>query len=46
MIGRLRQGVAWGLAVVAVGLFRLALLPLYPVCWAFEKVGGLLAGRR
>ncbi len=45
MTRRVREAAALGLAVVAVGLFRLVLLPLYPLCWAFERADGLRAGR-
>lgn len=37
---KIREELAWWLAVLAAGLLCLALLPLYPLCWAasfFER---------
>lgn len=43
---RLREGVALGLAALACGLFRLALLPLYPVCLLVGRMDGMRGRRR
>ena len=41
MTGRkIREEIAWWLAVLAAGLLCLALLPFYPLCWLVERFGG------
>lgn len=34
---KLREEIAWWLAVIAGGLLCLILLPLYPLCWVVDK---------
>lgn len=37
---KLREEIAWGLAMLAFGSLCLVILPLYPLCWAvnfFER---------
>ena len=34
---KLKEEVAWWLAVVAAGLLCLILLPLYPLCWVVDR---------
>ncbi len=33
---KLREEIAWGLAVLASGLLCLVILPLYPLCWVVD----------
>ena len=37
---KLREEIAWWLAVLAAGLLCLVLLPFYPLCWLAERFGG------
>ena len=37
---KLREEVAWWLAVIAAALLRLIPLPLYPPCWAVDRLEG------
>ena len=37
---KLREEIAWWMAVLAAGLLCLILLPLYPLCWLVERFGG------
>ena len=34
---KLKEEVAWWLAVIAAGLLCLILLPLYPLCWVADR---------
>ena len=38
---KLREEIAWWLAVLAAGLLCLALLPFYPLCWLLGKLDGM-----
>ncbi len=42
---RVREEIAWGLAVLAAGLFWLVLLPFLPLAWLLGKVDEV-RGRR
>ena len=37
---KVREEIAWWLAVLAAGLLCLTLLPLCPLCWLVERFGG------
>ena len=39
MCRKLREELAWWLAVLAAGLLCLVLLPFYPLCWLAERFG-------
>ena len=39
-VKKLREEIAWWLAVLAAGLLCLILLPFYPLCWLIERFSG------
>ena len=38
---KIREEIAWWLAVLAAGLLCLALLPFCPLCWVLGKLDGM-----